>query len=181
MKMINKTLIAAALTTALTVGSAMAQPAPDETQRLQKKVRHELIMMPYFSVFDNMSYRIDNGVVTLMGDVTRPTLKSDAQRIVSRIEGVRGVVNNVEVLPLSPFDDRIRMATYRAIYGYGPLQRYGLGTQPSIRIIVKMAMFRSKESSTTRWTGTSPIYEPIKCSACSKSTTNCRSAANLSV
>ena len=137
MKMINKTLIAAALTTALTVGSAMAQPAVDDSQRLQKKVRHELIMMPFFSVFDNLSYRIDNGVVTLMGDVTRPTLKSDAQRIVSRIEGVRGVVNTIEVLPLSPFDDRIRMATYRAIYGYGPLQRYGLGTQPSIRIIVK--------------------------------------------
>ena len=94
-------------------------------------------MLPYFGVFDNLSYRIDNGVVTLLGEVTRPTLKSDAGRVVTRLEGVKAVVNNIEVLPLSPFDDRIRIATYRAIYGYGPLQRYALGTQPSIRIIVK--------------------------------------------
>ena len=137
MKFTNKSLIAAALTTALSLSSAMAQPANTNNSNLVKKVRHELIMMPYFSVFDNLSYRIDNGVVTLMGEVTRPTLRSDAQRLVSRLEGVKGVNNTIEVLPLSPFDDRIRIATYRAIYGYAPLQRYGLGTQKSIRIIVK--------------------------------------------
>ena len=137
MKITNRILIVAALTTALSISSAMAQPATGDEVKLQKKVRHELIMMPYFSVFDSLSYRIDNGVVTLFGEVTRPTLKSDAQRLVSRIEGVKGVTNNIEVLPLSSFDDRIRLATYRAIYGYGPLQRYGLGAQPSIRIIVK--------------------------------------------
>ena len=136
MKNTNKTLIIAALTTALSLTSAMAQPAT-KTDNLEKKVRHELLMMPYFSVFDNLSFRVDNGVVTLMGEVTRPTLRSDAQRLIERTEGVKTVVNTIEVLPLSPFDDRIRLATYRAIYGYGPLQRYGLGTQPSIRIIVK--------------------------------------------
>ena len=136
MKHTNKTLIIAALTTALSLTSAMAQPAT-KTDNLEKKVRHELLMMPYFSVFDNLSFRVDNGVVTLMGEVTRPTLRSDAQRLIERTEGVKTVVNTIEVLPLSPFDDRIRLATYRAIYGYGPLQRYGLGTQPSIRIIVK--------------------------------------------
>ena len=133
MKNLNKTLLAATLTAALSLSSAIAQtPNP-----LQNKVRHELVMLPYFGVFDNLSYRIDNGVVTLLGEVTRHTLKSDAGRVVTRLEGVKAVVNNIEVLPLSPFDDRIRIATYRAIYGYGPLQRYALGTQPSIRIIVK--------------------------------------------
>lgn len=136
MKNMNKTLIVAALTTALSVTSAVAQPM-SESANLQRKVRHELVMMPYLGVFDNLSYRIDSGVVTLLGEVTRPTLKSDAQRLVSRVEGVKAVVNEIEVLPLSPFDDSIRRATYRAIYGYGPLQRYGMGTQPSIRIIVK--------------------------------------------
>jgi hyperosmotically inducible protein len=72
-----------------------------------------------------------------MGEVTRPTLKSDAEHAVARIEGVKGVHNAIEVLPTSPFDDRIRLATYRAIYGYGPLQRYRMGTQAAIRIIVK--------------------------------------------
>ena len=94
-------------------------------------------MMPYLGVFDTLSYRVDNGVVTLLGEVTRPTLKVDAGRVVHHIEGVSRVVNEIEVLPLSNFDDRIRLATYRAIYGYGPLQRYSMGTQPSIRIIVK--------------------------------------------
>ena len=136
MKNTNKTLIVAALATALSLTNAMAQPATNP-DKLEKKVRHELLMMPYFSVFDNLSFRVDNGVVTLMGEVTRPTLRSDAQRVIERTEGVKTVVNTIEVLPLSPFDDRIRLATYRAIYGYGPLQRYGLGTQPSIRIIVK--------------------------------------------
>ncbi len=136
MKNTNKTLLVATLTAALSFSSAIAQPDTQDANLL-KKVRHELVMLPYFGVFDNLSYRIDNGVVTLLGDVTRPTLKADAGRVVARVEGVKSVINEIEVLPLSPFDDRIRLATYRAIYGYGPLQRYGLGTQPSIRIIVK--------------------------------------------
>ena len=104
---------------------------------LVKQVRHELLMLPYFGVFDNLSYRVDGNTVTLFGQVTRPTLKSDAANVVKRIEGVARVNNQIEVLPLSPMDDRIRIATARAIYGYGPLQRYGLGANPPIRIIVK--------------------------------------------
>ena len=134
MKNTNKTLIVAALTAVMSI-SVLAQTT--DKPELQKRVRHELVMLPYFSVFDNLSYRIDNGVVTLMGEVTRPTLKSDAEHVVARIEGVKGVHNAIEVLPLSNFDDRIRLATYRAIYGYGPLQRYRLGNQAAIRIIVK--------------------------------------------
>jgi hyperosmotically inducible protein len=94
-------------------------------------------MLPYYSIFDDLSYRVDGSTVTLFGQVTRPTLKSDAANVVKRIEGVTAVRNEIEVLPLSPMDDRIRRATYRAVYGYGPLQRYAMGALPPIHIIVK--------------------------------------------
>ncbi len=107
------------------------------TARITREVRHELLMLPYFSVFDNLSYKVDGYNVTLMGQVTRPTLKSDAENVVKRIEGVEHVDNQIEVLPLSPNDERIRRATYRAIYGYPSLQKYAMGVQQPIRIIVK--------------------------------------------
>src|SRR5437773_4944097 len=106
-------------------------------ERLVKEVRHELVMLPYYNVFDNLSYKVDGSTVTLMGQVTRPTLKSDAERVVKGIEGVERVVNNIEVLPLSPNDDRLRLAVYRAIYGDTTLNRYGLQAVPPIHIIVK--------------------------------------------
>lgn len=104
---------------------------------LENQVRHELVMLPYYNIFDNLSFRVEGSHVTLYGQVTRPTLKSDAGNVVKSIRGVETVDNQIEVLPLSPFDDRARLATYRAIYGYGPLQRYALGALPSIHIIVK--------------------------------------------
>jgi hyperosmotically inducible protein len=95
-------------------------------------------MLPYYGVFDNLEYRVDGGTVTLMGQVVRPTLKSDAERVVKHIEGVEQVVNNIEVLPLSPNDDRIRRAEFRAIYQGGQLaDRYGFQAVPSIHILVK--------------------------------------------
>ena len=105
--------------------------------RLAKEVRHELVMLPYFGVFDNLTYRVDGSKVTLFGQVTRPTLKSDAEKAVKSIEGVQTVDNAIEVLPLSPSDDRIRVAVYRAVYSQAPLQRYQLNTIAPIRIIVK--------------------------------------------
>ena len=104
---------------------------------LAKKVRHELVMLPYYNIFDNLGYTVDGSTVTLYGQVTRPTLKSDAGRVVQHIEGVSQVVNNIKVLPLSPFDYRIRRAEYRAIFGYGSLYRYAMGANPSIHIIVE--------------------------------------------
>jgi hyperosmotically inducible protein len=103
---------------------------------LQNAVRHELVMLPYYGIFDNLAYSVDGSTVTLYGQVTRPTLKSDAGRAVKRIEGVTEVVNKIEVLPLSPFDDRIRRAEYRAIFSFGGLYRYAMGANPSIHIIV---------------------------------------------
>ncbi len=105
-------------------------------ERLGKEVRHELVMLPYYNVFDNLSYKVEGSTVTLMGQVTRPTLKSDAGRVVKGIEGVEKVVNNIEVLPVSPNDERIRIAVYRAIYGQAALQRYSLQAVPPIHIIV---------------------------------------------
>ncbi len=106
--------------------------------RIMKEVRHELVMLPYYNLFDNLSYKVEGGTVTLMGQVTRPTLKSDAQNVVKRIEGVTSVVNNIEVLPLSPNDERIRRAAYQKIYSFPSIStRYGLAAVPSIHIIVK--------------------------------------------
>jgi hyperosmotically inducible protein len=105
--------------------------------RITREVRHELVMLPYYSVFDNLAYRVDGETVTLFGEVTRPTLKSDAENVVKKIEGVGRVVNNIEVLPLSPNDDRIRRAVYRAIYAQPGLDMYSLRAVPTIHIIVK--------------------------------------------
>jgi hyperosmotically inducible protein len=105
--------------------------------RLQKEVRHELVMLPFYGVFDNFEYKVDGNTVVLMGQVTRPNLKSDAEKAVRQIEGVERVDNSIEVLPLSPSDDQIRVAVYRAIYGTAGLDRYALQAVPSIHIVVK--------------------------------------------
>jgi hyperosmotically inducible protein len=110
---------------------------PQAVERIQKEVRHELVMLPFLTVFDNLAYRVDGYNVTLLGQVTKPTLKSDAERVVKKIEGVEKVDNQIEVLPLSPMDDRLRLSLYRAIYGYPALQRYAMPVIKPIRIIVK--------------------------------------------
>jgi hyperosmotically inducible periplasmic protein len=115
----------------------LAQPSDKGMQRMVKEVRTELVMMPFYGVFDNLSFKLDGGTVTLMGQVTRPTLKSEAENRVKRIEGVEKVANNIEVLPLSPNDDRIRLAVFRAIFGHPTLQQYTLRAVPPIHIIVK--------------------------------------------
>ena len=105
--------------------------------RIVKEVRHELVMLPYYGVFDNLSYQVaPDGTVTLLGQVARPTLKSDAENVVKRIEGVEKVVNNIEVLPASFNDDRIRRAAYRAIYRNNALSEYQWRAVPPIHIIV---------------------------------------------
>jgi len=106
-------------------------------QRLEKEVRHELVLLPFYGVFDNLAFKVEGGKVTLLGQVTQPVLRSDAERAVKGIEGVESVDNRIEVLPLSPNDDRIRRAVYGAIYGTAGLDRYGLQAVPPIHIIVK--------------------------------------------
>ena len=111
---------------------------PANEAHLIQEVRHQLVMLPYYSIFDDLGFRVDGSTVILTGEVTRPTLKSDAGNVVKRVEGVTNVVNNIEVLPLSPMDNQIRRATARAIYGDPTLAtRYGFQAMPSIHIIVK--------------------------------------------
>jgi hyperosmotically inducible protein len=117
-------------------GGVAANSGASAQDRIIREVRHELVMLPYYGVFDNLVYRIDGGAVTLMGQVTRPTLKSDAGTVVKGIEGVTRVDNQIEVLPLSPMDDGLRMAEYRAIYGHPGLDRYAMQAVPPIHIIM---------------------------------------------
>lgn len=104
---------------------------------IQKGVLHQLRMLPYYSIFDNLSFKVNGNEVVLYGQVVRPVLKSDAEHAVKHVEGVARVINNIEVLPPSNFDDRIRIAEYRAIYRRVGLDRYGFQPNPSIHIIVK--------------------------------------------
>jgi hyperosmotically inducible protein len=155
----KRTLFAAFTVMALTFTSisSSAAPAPQKKSRksklesksraegeardnsyLNKEIRKELVTLPFFSVFDWFEYKVEpDGTVYLAGQVTRPTLKKDAQRRVEKVEGVERVINQIEVLPLSPNDDRIRAAVFRELFNFNsPLFRYGQGPNPSIHIIV---------------------------------------------
>ncbi|MEQ1885174.1 MAG: BON domain-containing protein [Bryobacteraceae bacterium] len=120
---------------------AAALPAQSVSQRAQERiareVRHEILMTPYFDVFDNVAYKVDGYNVTLLGQVTQPLLKSNIEKAVKGIEGVEKINNQIEVLPVSPNDDRLRIALFRAIYGFESLQRYAMPVIKPIRIIVK--------------------------------------------
>ena len=127
-------------------GMALAAPAhgageshaAEPVRGLADEIRHQILMLPYYGVFDNLEFDVqEDGTVVLSGQATRPTLKSDAENVVRRIPGVGEIINRIEVLPLSSFDDRIRLAVYRALFFSTQLDRYALGATPSIHIIVK--------------------------------------------
>jgi hyperosmotically inducible protein len=128
----------AVLAATCTLAAAQPQEAsPKAVERITKEVRHELVMLPYLGVFDNLTYKVDGYNVTLYGQVTRDTLKSDAEKAVKGVEGVEKVDNQIEVLPVSPMDNRLRARLYQAIYGYGPFTKYAMPVIKPIRIIVK--------------------------------------------
>lgn len=131
MKLLSALLLPAVLTI---TQSADAQP---RNEKIIKQVRKELVTLPFYDVFDNLAFRVEGGKVTLFGQVVRPTLKSQAENVVKEVEGVSSVQNEIEVLPVSPNDDRLRMALYRAIYSKPQLQRYSIRAVPPIHIIVK--------------------------------------------
>jgi hyperosmotically inducible periplasmic protein len=145
MNIVKKSLIALA---AAVVFAAQAQAAPVRDDRafdtvaVQKEVRKRLVMIPNLSVFDNLVFSVQGGTVTLYGDVVKPWTRRDAEKRVAKVAGVTRVVNNIHVLPLSSFDDSIRVRTYRSIFRTGGLYRYALGTNPSIRIIVDRGRVR---------------------------------------
>jgi hyperosmotically inducible periplasmic protein len=134
-----KGFAAAALIVMLAASSASASSTATAHYGdwLTQEVRHQLVLLPFYSVFDNLEYKVDGSEVTLLGQVTQPVVKIDAENAVKRIEGVTKVTNNIEVLPVSPMDDQIRRAEFRAIYSEPTLQRYAFGPVPPIHIIVK--------------------------------------------
>lgn len=138
MKTLKKGISALAAALVLSVSALAAdQPVrPASYEQTVKKVRKELVTLPYYGVFDNLEYKVEGDTVTLYGQVVRPSTRKDAERRVRRIAGVARVVNNIEVLPLSGFDDSIRASTYRTLYRTGGLYRYFLGANPAIHIVV---------------------------------------------
>jgi hyperosmotically inducible periplasmic protein len=150
-KLLASSVVASiALCMAPPVGSAPAKDNKDKQHQdafmpgspaeneIAREVRHQLVLLPYYGVFDDLAFNVNGSTVTLLGAVTQPVLKDDAERTVKRVKGVTQVVNQIEVLPLSPMDDQIRRAVYRAIYGQPGIDtRYGFRSVPSIHILVK--------------------------------------------
>ncbi len=132
------TLFLASLATPLALLARAQRPVPKRAvERITRQVRHEILMLPYYNVFDNITYKVQGYNVTLMGAVTQPVLKKQAANVVKGIEGVEKVDNQIEVLPLSNMDDQLRLRLYHAIYGFAPLEKYALSVIKPIRIIVK--------------------------------------------
>ena len=124
------------LSFSLAVAQSSKTFSPKAQARIVKEVRHQILMLPDFGTFDNIAFKLNGYDVVLLGQVTQPLLKSEAERVVKKIEGVERVDNRIEVLPVSFNDDRLRRDVFNAIYGYGPLQHYGVGSNRPIHIIV---------------------------------------------
>lgn len=130
--------LAATLMLGLASADAQSSSATQRSQeRVEREVRHELVMLPQLTIFDNLAYKVDGDTVTLLGQVRNPVLKDEAGSVVKKIEGVEQVNNQIEILPPSPNDDRIRRQVARAIFGDDQLFRYSMGALPPIHIIVK--------------------------------------------
>jgi hyperosmotically inducible protein len=142
MNSIKSRLVALAAALAIAASAAVAAPknsndTPLSQEQVIKKIRKELVTLPWYGVFDNLAYKVEGNTVTLYGQVVRPTTRRDAEKRVAQIQGVERVINQIEVLPLSSFDDSIRAATYRRVFGTAGLYRYAMGANPSIHIIVR--------------------------------------------
>lgn len=134
--MLRRNVISALVMAVASLPLAAAPAEVQDLSRVEQQIRRQLVTLPFYSVFDNMSFQVDGSKVTLMGKVTRPVLKSDAEKAVLNIEGISEVDNQIKVLPVSSNDDQIRMAAYRAIYGQAALSRYQIQAIPPIHIIV---------------------------------------------
>ncbi len=139
MKKLKSKILTLVALLAVTGSVAVAAPTTNDVTanyKLNEQVRKELVTLPYYGIFDNLAFKREGSTVTLYGQVVRPTTRSSAERRVRNLEGVERVVNQIEVLPLSSFDDGIRLRTYRAIFNTGGLYRYALGANPSLHIVV---------------------------------------------
>lgn len=142
MRSIKNVILAIAAVFAISTSAVVAAPRVNSVdrglvqQQIMKKVRKELVTLPYYGVFDNLAYKVEGNTVTLFGQVVRPSTRHDAERRVAKIEGVGRVINQIEVLPLSSFDDSVRVRAYRTLFSTGGLYRYAMGANPSIHIVV---------------------------------------------
>jgi hyperosmotically inducible periplasmic protein len=145
-------------------------PGTGDESKIIKEVRHALVTLPYYGVFDDLAFRVNGGTVTLGGAVAQPVLKSNAEKAVKRVEGVDKVVNELEVLPLSPMDDQIRRTVYRAIYGDPALSdRYGFRAVPSIHIIVKNGHVTLEGVVANQMDKSLPTFGPMRFQTSSRS------------
>lgn len=136
MKYLRNLLIFTAAILGLMLSDASAQNFSGSGRTIERKVYKQIIKLPYYGVFDNIAFQVNGDTVTLYGKVVQPTTRRSAERVVGKIDGVSNVVNNIEVLPLSNFDDSIRLRTLRTLQNGGSLYRYFLGANPSVKIIV---------------------------------------------
>lgn len=138
MKRLIKTTLAFVMLLMMTASSAATPLSREQSvsYRTDERIRKELVTLPYFGVFDNLAFKREGRTVTLYGQVVRPSTRHDAEWRVRRVAGVERVINQIEVLPLSPFDDRIRARAYRTLFNTGGLYRYALGANPSVHIVV---------------------------------------------
>ena len=131
--------LAGAITITLGASGAYAGTSPNtKVPTLSDQVHHELAMLPWYGAFDNLEYQVNGSEVILLGQVTseHAVTKDDAARFVKSIPGVTNVVNRIEVLPLSRFDDQIRRAEFRTFFSHADLGRYTMGAIPQVHIIV---------------------------------------------
>jgi len=137
----TKALGRIAMAAVLAAGAAIAKTnnnptGPQTDQQIAESVRHEIAMYPRYSIFDDLGFSVINGQVVLSGDVTQPIEKSDLGRLVEKLPGVTSVTNNINVLPLSDFDNRLRAQIARAVFSAPTLSQYAMMPMPSIHIIV---------------------------------------------
>jgi hyperosmotically inducible protein len=142
-------LAAPSLSTQTTPAKKSAKPEEKAPFSLTREIRHQIRILPFYSVFDSIAFALNGNIVTLTGQVLRPTLKEHAEAAVKSIEGVSGVVNRIEVLPVSSADNDLRRAVYRALFEDSTLARYAVPAIPSIHIIVKDASVTLEGSVTS--------------------------------
>jgi osmotically-inducible protein OsmY len=135
-RILNKFVLAAAIFGLGIAAASTSGPMSTSDAVIAKKVAHEIRMYPRYSIFDNISFMVNEGRVELLGEVNQPYKKADLGRIAQRVPGVTSLTNDIKVLPLSNMDNRLRLQVARAIYRDPSLYRYGMGALPSIHIIV---------------------------------------------
>ena len=137
-KMLGRFAMAAVLLTGAAAAATKASAnLPQSDSDIAKNVRHEIVMYPHYSIWDDFGFRVVNGNVDLMGAATQPYKKQDLERLVQKVPGVASVTNEIKVLPLSPMDDRLRVQVANAVYRDPILSGYSLMALPPIHIIVE--------------------------------------------